>query len=55
MASPRPFQELSGVTAVVGEKIKSNILVFAYLIALCGILRIRVNIAFEDILSYVRA
>jgi hypothetical protein len=55
MASPRLSRELWNVSAVVGENTKPNAMIsmFAYLINLCGIVKIRLNVMFKNILSCV--
>ena len=43
------------MSAVVGENTKSNamLFMFAYLVNLCGIVNIRLNVMFKNVLSCV--
>ncbi len=54
MANPRPSQELLSVTVVVHVNTELNISISAYVMNLCRVVHIRVNTAFEKILSRVR-
>jgi len=54
MASPRRSRELSSVAAVAHQNTEPIIPMPAHVITLCGVVHIRVNTAFENMLPYVR-
>ena len=51
MAIPLPSQELASVAVVVDENTEPIISISAY-VTLCGVVHMRVNTAFENILSH---
>jgi len=54
MASPRSSQELSSAAAVAYENTKPITCLPAHVVTHSGVVHIRVNTAFENMLSYVR-